>query len=1255
MGTRGWTGRLLTAFITTALIALSAARANAQSFTYCGPADIAFVVDNTTYMLAAINDLKASLGAASAILTQIEQSCNAESGAGPDYRLALVTFTDTVQVRLNFSPNNRSQFQAAIAALTTGSAGAGIANASDEALNTVINALPASARPAGKQTGDFTEVFRDTINGNVHVRKFIILLTSSPPGGFDGDYTEPLDLDNAHVRAMEAAAKGIRILAILPPLPPGVPAGGNAQGAMLDFADVTGGYFTRTDEPSPPFPLGLTYPSVIIKRYLSDPDPLFKGSCTRVNRPPIAVCGSTLEMTAVPSCNPVHASVDAGSYDMEDDVFLSIVQSPPGPYAAGTTTDVTLTINDVNGASASCQGTVDVLCGTDTQNPGVVLEDPSWQQITGLLPLTAFVTDETSTKVDFFANGVLIGSDNTPLYMAFWNTNALPSGRVVELTARGTDAAGHIGDAVRVIVSVDHTDTTPPTVTLWAPTPPVTGIETVSASAKDYRGIAQVQFFAGATSLGIDTSEPYEATWDTTQLNDGSQVVLKAVATDLTGLTSESTITVLVDHTDRTRPVVAFTAPPPGSVTGVVELGATASDANGVTQVSFYLGGVTLIGSDTAVPYTVLWDTRPLADGPYTLVARAYDAANNYSDATIDVTVTHGVPVVITSMTPSVTFPVPVSTPIMWTATATGGAPPLEYQFWQYHFASAAWTMVRDYALDPSVTWWTPASSGVYVFEVRVRSTSSPTTAYEASFTSGTFLIGAPATFTSLTPSASSAPYGTEVTWTAAATGGASPLEYEFWRYCYANPGWTKVQDYSTTNTFTWTPAPSDIGLCYVHARVRSVGLTVRYEGYIDSAGFQVLCADPPMLKSVTPSPASPVQAPATITWTALATGGTGPLEYEFWRYSYTTRIWSRVQNYSTSNTYTWPATIGDAGQYALHVRVRCSSSWHTPPPPFEDYLDTSPFTITSSAPARITAVSVTPSSPQPYGKAITWTATGAGGTGTLLYEFWRYCTANPGWIKVQAYGSVGGASYTWTPQANDVGSCYIHVRVKSVTSTQPFEGYFDTPGFRITSAVPVTLASLTASPQVPVQGGIGTTITWTATASPAGAYQYQFWRYSKTSGLWTMVRDYAASNTFVWAPSLAEAGIYAIEARVRTIGSTAMFESYLTTRQFAITPTPPPVVSSLTASPGSPRTQGTAITLTASATGGSGTLEYEFWDRNLTAGTWTLIRAYGATNAATWTATGVGTHQFQVNVRSAVNAWMPFESYAMSANFVVQ
>lgn len=97
--------------------------------------------------------------------------------------------------------------------------------------------------------------------------------------------------------------------------------------------------------------------------------------------------------------------------------------------------------------------------------------------------------------------------------------------------------------------------------------------------------------------------------------------------------------------TDTQPPVVTLTSPGNGStVSGTINVTATATDNVGVTRVEFFRDGV-LIGTDTSSPYSVSFDTNSLADGSHTFGARALDAAGNVGFASqATVTVANGSP-----------------------------------------------------------------------------------------------------------------------------------------------------------------------------------------------------------------------------------------------------------------------------------------------------------------------------------------------------------------------------------------------------------------------------------------------------------------------------------------------------------------------------------------------------------------------------------------------------------------------------------
>jgi hypothetical protein len=98
--------------------------------------------------------------------------------------------------------------------------------------------------------------------------------------------------------------------------------------------------------------------------------------------------------------------------------------------------------------------------------------------------------------------------------------------------------------------------------------------------------------------------------------------------------------------TDTAPPTATLTAPTSGAtVTGTISAAASATDNVGVTRVDFYRDGSTLVGTDSAAPYTVLDDTTKVANGTHTYCAKAYDAAGNSTvSAYSTVTVQNSVP-----------------------------------------------------------------------------------------------------------------------------------------------------------------------------------------------------------------------------------------------------------------------------------------------------------------------------------------------------------------------------------------------------------------------------------------------------------------------------------------------------------------------------------------------------------------------------------------------------------------------------------
>jgi subtilisin family serine protease len=177
---------------------------------------------------------------------------------------------------------------------------------------------------------------------------------------------------------------------------------------------------------------------------------------------------------------------------------------------------------------------------------------------------------------------------------------------------------------------IEAIDVTAPTVSLTAPTSgsTVSGTATVSASALDNIGVSRVEFYENGTLMYTGTVTPFGFSWDTTDVVNGTYT-LSAKAYDTAGNAGQSGNVIVTVANDLIAPIVSLTAPVSGStVSGTVTISASALDNVGVSKVEFYENG-TLMYTGTAAPYSFDWNTTAVANGAYTLVAKAYDAAGH--------------------------------------------------------------------------------------------------------------------------------------------------------------------------------------------------------------------------------------------------------------------------------------------------------------------------------------------------------------------------------------------------------------------------------------------------------------------------------------------------------------------------------------------------------------------------------------------------------------------------------------------------
>jgi subtilisin family serine protease len=277
------------------------------------------------------------------------------------------------------------------------------------------------------------------------------------------------------------------------------------------------------------------------------------------------------------------------------------------------------------------------LVSTDNTPPDAALTSPAQGAfLRGSVVLEATASDnQTLSRVEFYDGTTLIGTDFTSPHGMGWNTAGVTNG-VHALTVKAFDSVGNVRTSAGVGVTVDNAA---PTTALSAPAQnaQLRGTVQVGATASDNLGVTKVEFYAGSTLLGTDTTAPYAVSWDTTTGADGG-VTLTARAYDAAGNVTQSASSAVT--VNNTAPTVAITSPSNGAtLSWSATVQASASDNIGVTQVVFYDGG-TVIGTDTTAPYSVSWSLLLVSRGSHTLTARAHDAAGNMTtSAPITVTV----------------------------------------------------------------------------------------------------------------------------------------------------------------------------------------------------------------------------------------------------------------------------------------------------------------------------------------------------------------------------------------------------------------------------------------------------------------------------------------------------------------------------------------------------------------------------------------------------------------------------------------
>ena len=257
------------------------------------------------------------------------------------------------------------------------------------------------------------------------------------------------------------------------------------------------------------------------------------------------------------------------------------------------------------------------------------------------VPFRATTNDVAHTSnVSFYINGLLIGSDSTPsgdIFETVFNSTGYPNGT---LSVR---AVATISGTIYEKTSTVTIDNSGPAISFTAP---LAGADVsgdnipVSISFDSENPPTSVVFYrksgGNTVSLGTDTTAPFGTTFNTSDQAAGASIVIRAVATNAVGATSN--ITVGVTKASTAAPSSFSAANPPDGTYGVSY--SYSFVANGIPDPTYSLVGGTWPTGLTLNSSPGVLSGTPTEPGTYSgLVVRATNSVGSTDTSTFDIVI----------------------------------------------------------------------------------------------------------------------------------------------------------------------------------------------------------------------------------------------------------------------------------------------------------------------------------------------------------------------------------------------------------------------------------------------------------------------------------------------------------------------------------------------------------------------------------------------------------------------------------------
>ena len=278
-------------------------------------------------------------------------------------------------------------------------------------------------------------------------------------------------------------------------------------------------------------------------------------------------------------------------------------------------------------SSAAPQLVIDyTLAGTPNIDPTINITSPAHNSSYATLATinidaTTADSDGTIDRVDFYADGTLIGFDNSPPYSLIWTIPAFAAYAISAVTF--DNDGGTATDSIEIVAAGNP----PPVVAITSPSnganyASLSNIN-IAATAVDTDGVQSVTFYRDGILIGTDNTAPYDVNWS---IPAYASYVITAEAQDSLGATATTSIQISATALPNIPPTTSVVNPVDGDAyltPQTIVISANAADSDGsIASVEFYQNN-NLIGTVGSSPYSLSWTIPSM--GSFQLATRAID------------------------------------------------------------------------------------------------------------------------------------------------------------------------------------------------------------------------------------------------------------------------------------------------------------------------------------------------------------------------------------------------------------------------------------------------------------------------------------------------------------------------------------------------------------------------------------------------------------------------------------------------------